>query len=94
MLYGQERRVVGAADIDRGPARLARVVAEQLSALPVQFLSLRRREEFLVREPGGALQGRVEFVGPNSLQIGFAPRCFKGRAGSGRSLSRDLGDRR
>ncbi len=87
VLYGQKRRVVGTADVNRGPAILTGVAAEMCSSLLVQFLPLRRGEKFLVRIPGGALQRRIKFVSPNSLQVRFTPRCFQRRAGSRRRLS-------
>ena len=55
MLYGQKRRVVGTADVDRAATLLARVAAEQRSSLFVQFFPLLLGEKFLVRILGGAL---------------------------------------
>ena len=43
----------------------------------LQFGALCLGEKFLVRILGGALQRRVSFVGPDSLQIGFAPGRFQ-----------------
>jgi len=55
VLDGQERRVVGAADIDRAATLLTRVAAVMGGALSVQLLPLRLGEEFLVSKAGGAL---------------------------------------
>ena len=55
VLYSQKHRVVGAADVTRGPALLTRVAAVMRCSLFVQFFPLRLGEEFLVRIPGGAL---------------------------------------
>jgi hypothetical protein len=92
VLYSQERGVIGAAHIDRGAALLPRIAAVKRSSLLVQFFPLRLGEEFLVRKPGGALQGRIKFVGPNSLKIRFALGRFQRRAGSRRSLRRGRRD--
>src|SRR5437588_12131184 len=89
MLHGQEHRVVSAADVDRAAALLTRVAAEMGSALLVDLLPLRLGEEFLARIFGRALQGCIELVGPDSLEIRLAPCCFQDRAGSRRSLSRE-----
>jgi len=43
-------------------------------SLSIELRSLGLGEEFLVRKFGRTLQGRIGFVGPNALQIGFAPR--------------------
>jgi hypothetical protein len=69
---GDAYRVVGAGDI--GLASVFRTnIRERSAALFVQFGSLCLGEKFLSRIFGGALQGRIKFVSPNSLQIGFAP---------------------
>ncbi len=47
---------------------------------------LRRRVELLVRIFGRALKRRIEFLGPNSLKIWFAPGRFQ-RRGRGRRSS-------
>jgi hypothetical protein len=93
VLDGQEHRVVGAADVERGPALLPRVAAEMRGALLVDLFPLLGGVEFLVRVPGGALQGRIEFVGPDSLQVGLSPRRLQRRPGSRRRLRRGPGDR-
>src|SRR5438552_5291035 len=76
-LHGREHRVVGAGDVELGPALHTLVAAQQRRSLLIQFGSLRLGKKFLVRKPGGALQGRIGFVGPNALQIGFAPGHFQ-----------------
>ena len=93
VLHGHEHRVVGAGDVDarsRAPHALSR--PSSADRCSIQFCPLRLGEKFLVRILGGALQGRVGFVGPNALQVGFAPGRFqrwgRRRGGSRRSLSR------
>src|SRR5262249_24961797 len=76
-----------AADVDRAAARLTRVFPEMGSARSVQFGPLLGGEEFLRPVPRGALEWRIEFVGPDSLQVRFAPWRFHRR----RSLSRGKG---
>ena len=41
--------------------------------------ALLRREKLLGGKPGGPLQPRVAFVGPDALQIGLAPRGLQFR---------------
>jgi hypothetical protein len=96
VLDGEERRVVGAADVERGSALLTRVVAVVGRALPVQFLPLRFGEEFLVAVPDRPLQRRVELLRPDPLKIRLAPGRFQRRAGRRLrwSLSRSPGGRR
>jgi hypothetical protein len=55
VLYGQKRRVIGATDVDCGPALLTRIAAVKRAALFVQLFALRLGEIFLVRIPGRAL---------------------------------------
>src|SRR5262249_31127923 len=88
MLPGYEQVVVGAGDVELGPALLAIVLAEDCRPLCIQFGALRLGEEFLVRIFGGALQRRVGFIPPDALQIGVAPggcqRCCQGWGWGGR----------
>jgi hypothetical protein len=86
--WTHEQCVVGAGDVELGAAFHTPVAAEQRRSLLIQFGPLRLGENFLVRVLGGALQGRVGFVGPNALQIGFAPGRFQSwvwRSGGGRT---------
>src|SRR5206468_9864969 len=69
-LGGKERRgIVGAIDL-----ALGRKPGEDRSSLFVEVSALLVGEELLVRISRRALQGRIEFVGPDPLQIGLTPR--------------------
>src|SRR5580704_9190522 len=86
MLRGKERcGVIGTIDLT-----LSRKPVEVRRPRLVKFGALRLGEEFLGSVLGRALQGRVEFVGPDALQIGFTPRRFEGRLGWRRGLRRGL----
>src|SRR6266849_1816249 len=89
--HGRERRVVGAGHVGLGPALRTPVPAEKGGSLSVQFGALGVGEKLLGSIPGGALEGRVGFIGPNALQIGFAPGRFQRRRldGGGGSVIRD-----
>src|SRR5277367_6041427 len=73
-LEGHEHIVIGARDVALGAALGTPLATEQFRSLSINFGSLRLGEKLLVRVSGGALQRRVGFVGPNALQVGFAPR--------------------
>src|SRR5437762_12829077 len=73
-LHGPKYVVVSAGDVELAPTRATLVAAAHLRPCSVEFRPLSLREEFLVRKPGGALQGRVVLDRPNPMQIGFAPR--------------------
>jgi hypothetical protein len=97
-LERREQRVVGASDIRFGPALRALVSADQPRSHSIHLGSLCLGKEFLVREPGRALQRRVGLVGPDALQIGFTPGRFQRwgrrqhRAGRRRNLSLQVCD--
>src|SRR5712671_1289436 len=88
-LGGKERRgIVGAIDL-----ALGREPGENRSSLFVEVSTLLFGEKLLARISGRALQGRIKFVGPYPLQIGFTPRSLQSRAGNRWSLSSGLGER-
>src|SRR5262249_42461793 len=72
-LHGPKHVIVGAGDIGLAPARGPLIAAGLLRPQSVEFRPLGVGKEFLVRKPRGALQRRVIFDGPDSLQIGLAP---------------------
>ena len=69
----RERRVVGAGHIGLGAALGTPVAGGDCGAHPVQLGSFRISEKLLVRISCRALQRRVAFLSPYSLQIGLAP---------------------
>ena len=76
-LLDHEQRIVGTGDVELGPALHPPVAAQQRRSPRIQLGSLCLGQILLVREFGGALKGRVGFVGPNALQIGLAPGGFQ-----------------
>ncbi len=82
--------VVGAGDVALAAAHATVIAAVQIGPYAVEFRPLRLGEEFLVREFRRALERRIGFVGPDTLQIGVAPR----RLQCGRRCRGSLGQRR
>jgi hypothetical protein len=74
VLPWHEHLVVGPADVDLGPTLRTLVFAGQPRPLYIQFDALRSGKKFLVRVLGGALQRRVGFLRPNTLEVGLTPR--------------------
>ena len=89
----REHRVVGTGHIGLGAALRTPVAGGDCSAQSVQLGSLRVGEKLLVRISCRALQRRVAFLGPYSLQIGLAPRCLGRCGGRYRRFSRPRCDR-
>ena len=86
-LERHELRIIGAGDVARGPLLRPFVgIGEHLRPGLIQCGALGRRKKLLVCVSCGPLQWRVGFVGPNTLEIGFAPgrlqRCGRCRAGA------------
>src|SRR5947208_1679577 len=65
VLPGYEQLVIGAADVELGPALRTPVFASQRRPLSIQLGPLRRGKKFLVRKSGGALLRRIGFLRPN-----------------------------
>ena len=89
MLVRLEQAVIRAGYIKFRAALHTLVAAQQCGTFPIQFLPLCRREKLLVCIFRRTLQGCVRLIGPDALQIGFAPRRFQRRilgAGFGRRL--------
>ncbi len=70
-----------------------RVLAEDSSSRGVQFGALSRGEELLTRVLRRALQGRIGFIGPDALKVGFTPTRPQGEILSRRQNRRRLSQR-
>src|SRR5262249_2791926 len=77
---GGEHRVVRAGDVLPASDLSAFVAADIPRTLLVLRGALFVGEELFVRVSSGALERRIEFIEPNALKIGMAPRCFGNRA--------------
>src|SRR5262249_4746069 len=67
--------VVCTSDVVFRTALGAVIVIEPLRALYIQRRNLSIREGLAVADPGWPLQRRRELIGPDALQVGFAPGC-------------------
>ena len=71
----ENRCVICAADVLFASSRMRPIVLlKNARSESVQFGSFLVRKELLVRVPRGSLQRRLVVVGPDTLQIRFAPR--------------------
>src|SRR6516162_2740796 len=68
--------VIRAGYIEFRAALHTLVAAQQCGTFPIQFFPLCRCEKLLVCIFRRTLQGCVRLIGPDALQIGFAPRRF------------------
>src|SRR5260370_24160605 len=80
VLAGHEQLIVGAVNVEFGPALRTLVFAGERRAHLIQFGPLLGGKIFLVRKSGRALQRRISFLRPKALQIGVAPGRFQRRA--------------
>src|SRR5205814_1254222 len=71
--YGLKYGVVCSRDVAFGAALHARIAAWDSGSLPVEFRPFLICEEFLTRKLRRTLQWRLVWIGPNTLQIRFAP---------------------
>jgi len=77
MLVRLEQAVIGAGYIEFCAALYTLVAAQQRGTFPIQLFPLSRSEKLLVRIFWRTLQWCVRLIGPDALQIGFAPRRFQ-----------------
>ena len=91
MLVRLEQAVIGAGYIKFRAALHTLVAAQQCGTFPIQFLPLCRREKLLVCIFRRTLQGCVRLIGPDALQIGFAPLRFHHQILCGAGFGRRLG---
>ena len=72
-LDGEEHRIIRAGHIALGAAFGMPVAVDHCGALFIQFGALFGREIFLIGKFGRALERRVGGIGPDALQVRFAP---------------------